>query len=487
MTKQSEHLQAKFEPRFRFNNFGSIIVEMHVKGFRCHVDTTITFDSPITAFTGLNGTGKTTLVQLAATAYKGALRTGSYSISDFMVRSKLDPQPYQPEASLNFSFWNERQSTSSICLSRNIRDNRWNGYKNRPKNMVYFAGINLYLPRIEERDFLVSHAKTYKVLDSNPVPDLCKLWTSKILGHNYEELTINRIGHSQASQRQALSAKRGQHQYSETHMGFGEARVQFLIQNIEALPDKSIVLLEEPETSLHQHAQYEFGNYIVDVSNRKGHQIIMSTHSEYMVSAFPCESIKFLYPNPDGDGILQLCRISAREVNSLLTQGYEKALTILVEDSCAKAILSEILSKIDRNFLKTVNINCSGGYKEIKTAMRAIKNTGLKIAAVLDQDIDIGQDQANFNIFKLPGTQPPEKEMLSCDPVKAWFRTTLGEDTDQFIAVNPELDHHKYFSRLAQMTSKSEDYLLGESAHIYANSIPSEKATELVSSLKAIC
>ena len=63
-------LQAKFAIEHRFDNFGPVLMQMHVRGFRCHNNTLIEIGSPISAFCGLNGTGKSTLLQLAAASCK---------------------------------------------------------------------------------------------------------------------------------------------------------------------------------------------------------------------------------------------------------------------------------------------------------------------------------------------------------------------------------------------------------------------------------
>ena len=68
MKDQRNTLAALFEPNNRYENFGEAIIRMHVSGFRCHSNTVIEVESPITAFCGLNGTGKSTLLQLAALA-----------------------------------------------------------------------------------------------------------------------------------------------------------------------------------------------------------------------------------------------------------------------------------------------------------------------------------------------------------------------------------------------------------------------------------
>src|SRR4051812_27464519 len=91
-------LQSKFAEGGRYANFGSVLMQMKVCGFRCHSETTIDIKSPITAFCGINGTGKSTLLQLSAVAYQNDPQLGdSYYIKDFLVVGTLDPTPFKPD------------------------------------------------------------------------------------------------------------------------------------------------------------------------------------------------------------------------------------------------------------------------------------------------------------------------------------------------------------------------------------------------------
>ena len=98
-------IQDKFEPNKRFPNFGNALIRLHARGFRSHIDTLVEFKSPITAFCGLNGSGKSTLLQLVAAAYRSPANSGypQFSISDFMMISKLDPQPFAADATVELS------------------------------------------------------------------------------------------------------------------------------------------------------------------------------------------------------------------------------------------------------------------------------------------------------------------------------------------------------------------------------------------------
>ena len=62
--------------------------------------------SPITVISGYNGTGKSTLLQLAAAAYRHD--DGHYSVADFIIRGTLDAMPFLDDASVEFTFETRR-------------------------------------------------------------------------------------------------------------------------------------------------------------------------------------------------------------------------------------------------------------------------------------------------------------------------------------------------------------------------------------------
>lgn len=73
-------------------------------------------------------------------------------------------------------------------------------------------------------------------------------------------------------------------------MGFGEGRTLYLVDLLENSPEQSLFVIEEPETSLHEHAQHELAKYLLDVCFRRHHQVILSTHSDQILSALPSAS-----------------------------------------------------------------------------------------------------------------------------------------------------------------------------------------------------
>lgn len=473
-------LQAKFAEATRFDNFGPVLMSMNVCGFRCHTDTTVEIKSPITAFCGINGTGKSTLLQLAAVAYRNNPKLGeSYYIKDFLVVGPLDPTPFLKDARVEYKFWQSDRILKQLTISRSASKSNWSGYRRRVERPVLFAGVGLYLPRIEMRDFIVRYASQLKVDSSETVADDIQKWTCKIMDQSYEDMQRHTVSYSGRS-KPVVSVKRSGKNYSEAHMGCGEGRIQYLVTTLEALPSKSCILIEEPETSLHPHAQREFGNFLVDVATRRGHQIFLTTHSDPLLAALP--SLSCVYVHNSIKGISVIYGLTSVEAKSLMSKGYEKALNVLVEDGAAKAVLTEIVRRISPGALSTMGIYAAErGAADLKAAIRTIAEAGLAVAVVLDGD---QVPNPKENIFALPGPLPPENELFGSADVRAFVQRQYGVELGDFSARLQGVDHHEWCGRLANHLAVGVEALVWELARVYAKAVPENTAEFLVKQLQ---
>lgn len=134
-------------------------------------------------------------------------------------------------------------------------------------------------------------------------------------------------------------------------MGAGEQKVVRLISTLEALPEKSLVLLEEPEISLHPDAQRGLAWYLMTLGRRKGHQIIIATHSTDIFEALPSKARVLIVRDKEGKPeILHNVKYltAARELSSQLRTNND---LILVEDPVAKIMLQEAFRRHGRDLL----------------------------------------------------------------------------------------------------------------------------------------
>lgn len=474
MSDPRDILQKLFEPNNRFPNFGEIIVAMQIKGIRCHADTTLEIGSPITAFSGLNGTGKSTILQLAACSYDPPYST-PYRVSNFIVANSLDPTSLSRGSSVKFAFCTQDGGTRPLTLSYR---GSWDGYNRRTRRHVLFAGIGRYLPRSESPSF-INRARFLKVHNSAALTAQIQQCTCKVLSQSYDEIAANRTDIRTRLGDTITSVKRNGIGYSESNMGFGEARTLHLIQLLETIPERSLVLIEEPETSLHLSAQQQFGAYLVDVCTRRRHQILLTTHSEFILHALPTASRIFLdrrsasvYPVPG---------LTAMQAKSLMAEGLVKALNILVEDETAKAVLAAIIRRHEPALGTTWAIHIGGDKDRLASTVSCLKGTAIPLAAVRDADV---REAPKENIFKLPGTRPPEVEIFQSAFVEKHLAEAYATNLADFRATLTGVDHHGWFARLALKLGMDPKALIWEIARVYVSGLPEAETSILVTLLK---
>lgn len=80
--------------------------------------------------------------------------------------------------------------------------------------------------------------------------------------------------------------------YSEAHAGSGEYAVVRLVDAIRRAAKRSLILLDEPEVSLHPGAQAELLEFIEREVLQCGHQVVFSTHSPSLAAGLPSRAIK---------------------------------------------------------------------------------------------------------------------------------------------------------------------------------------------------
>ncbi|MGO4779873.1 AAA family ATPase, partial [Lysobacter sp. 2RAB21] len=81
-------------------------------------------------------------------------------------------------------------------------------------------------------------------------------------------------------------------QYSEAFAGSGEIAAVSAVVRILNAPPQSLILLDEPETSLHPGAQRALLKFLLERIKIDKHQIIISTHSMEFLRGLPHNAIK---------------------------------------------------------------------------------------------------------------------------------------------------------------------------------------------------
>jgi hypothetical protein len=481
MPDPREQLKAKYLPQNRYTNFGPVLKSVHVKGFRGIGDLKIEFLSPITAISGLNGAGKSTIGQLCLGAYrKPPTVTGikRFYVRDFFPASTADPTPFGIGSSVVFEY-NTTDPINPQTLTVARANTEWSGYKRQPERSCYYIGFTIYIPKVEQRDLSIYRGSQLTLGAQRLIPDDVREKVGRILGQQYEGMHFQSINHGVRAAELGIASRFGA-QYSENNMGFGEGRTLYLVDLLENSPEQSLFVIEEPETSLHENAQFELGRYFLDVCNRRHHQIILTTHSSTLLNVFAGDARLMLVR--DNAGVVGYPGMSASRARSLLSDGRQRDFPILVEDDFAKLLLTEMIRQIDAPLLREIDIHEVGDTKAVRSGALLMRRMNRQYAAV--RDADIGPDPTN-GIFSFPGHRPPEHEVYSNAAVQAFILQHYGIDAAHFFVQRQITDHHDFTKELAAEARAEPGYLATLSINAYLQSIGQQTYAPLVNSIRA--
>ncbi|HEI6729960.1 TPA: AAA family ATPase [Yersinia enterocolitica] len=154
--------------------------------------------------------------------------------------------------------------------------------------------------------------------------------------------------------------------YSEAFAGSGEFAIVSLVLSISRAQPASLILLDEPEVSLHPGAQKRLMAFIFKQVNDHKHQVIISTHSTSIVSLLPKEAIKLFSYDELSEETKIIQDISSSEAFYELGDNIEK-IRIITEDKLAVSVVKRALSS-DEHLSKKFSINyLPGGSESILT------------------------------------------------------------------------------------------------------------------------
>lgn len=477
-------LSRQFEKRNLYSNFGAALLKLKVSGFRGVQDFRMTIDYPITAISGTNGAGKSTIAQLISCAYKKMstdVTTKRYYVKDFFNLGMLDPTPFSDEAAVEYTYATSLygQPAAGIAATQILTVKRsqseWSGYKRQPERTVSYVGFTLYVPKVERKDFSVYQAKNLILGDNRMPSEEAHRWTQIILGNSYENVDFVNVEHLTKRTEVGRLTRNGS-SYSESNMGFGEGRVLYLIDLLEKSPNNSLFVLEEPETSLHPKAQYMLSQYLINVAIRKKHQIILTTHSENLMSGLPPEARKFLLRK--GSKVEVIDRISPSHAECFLSGYHKPALIVCVEDNFAREVLGEIIRKERPDLLKIIDIRPIGDAKAVAQAVGILQQDSNVIAI---RDADKGEDVVNF-LYKLPGSLPPENEVLNCKEVQDYLMEYYQLDIQEFMKINftEDVNHHDYYKKIAEEVRVGSQSLQTECIRKYVDSLDQQTRGRII-------
>jgi predicted ATPase len=321
---------------------------------------TIEFKSPVTAIVGRNGTGKSTVLFLAGSAYaplprEGKSKTQGKTFNDFIPDTQKDKMPLKSQYGFTYAdgnnhsyVWHERKEGDT----KRKGDKEWDRRHKTPRKLrnTIFIGFektianglilaDYYgLTKKQQQTRLDSIGKDPSKLIKIDSKIVSKI--NLITGKNYSQIERRIDGFSNVSEH--CYGYIVDNQYSDIACGSGEIALIRMIDVIASAAGNSLILIDEPENGIHQIAQASFFEFLVNEALQKNHQIIFTTHSEFILEGLNSDSIILLDLIP-GEGKISPENANRSIAFRAISNKLEPKVLALVEDNFAEIFLNEIL------------------------------------------------------------------------------------------------------------------------------------------------
>jgi len=420
-------------------NWPRFVMGLSIKGIHGLEGNQIDFKFPVCALVGENGTCKSTILKTLACAYKNNdNKSHTFYPSDFFPDTAWDKLK---DVILKYQI---RMGNEIKTHSITKPTERWRGLE-RPENRVYWIDLN----RMQPIESLIGASKLsnkkIKEIQTKElsIDSLSKI--SEVMGRDYLGCRYVTTSANDAKEVGLLKLNFGE--MSKFHQGTGESIISDFIFLIENIPDYSLVIIDEIESSLHPKAQRRVIRELLKLARIKMLQVVFSTHSPYILKEIPPESRILLTRTNEGVEI-----VYAPSVEFCLSQIDDKMhseLDILVEDEISKVLLSEIIRYLSPKILERVSILPVGSAEIIEVLMN-LQNSGRSPYNLLGF---VDGDQNNREALKIPGNFNPEKQII----LDLYNRGLVDKLSNIFSLPEPEMN--KLFEDI-KVISNSHNWLV---------------------------
>lgn len=365
----------------------------------------VDFNFPITAFAGINGAGKSTILAIACcafhntkTAYKLPRRKYPYyTFSDFFIQHKEEQAPDGIEIWYNIAY-NKWKKTEKLPDGTGIasqvrkknKGGKWNDYDSRVNRTVVFLGIERIVPP-SERSQSRSYSKSFASVKPKGWEEKVRTAVGFILGKTYDDFRY--LEHSRYS---LPLVKVDGVTYSGFNMGAGENALFEIFSTIYSAGEGVLLVMDEIELGLHAKAQRLFMQKLKEICVEMKAQVICTTHSREIFQCLP-DDARFYVENL-GKKTKLIEGISPEFAFAKMGAPGGNELEIFVEDEVAQSLLLAILPAAVRT---RVTIKVIGSATSIARQLAAVyvRKDARPTLAIFDGDQQALADN-NFNHAK---------------------------------------------------------------------------------------
>lgn len=421
--KLIQNIAGLFSGKKGFERFKDYITDIHFPYYKGLVPgSKIEFKFPLTVLVGENGCGKSSVLQALENVSAGK------SLSQRWFSTSVDPIPDNARPCFWYSYYNAEAKRVVQILNTRIKKkfkdgsenpdywepsrpvakygmelfdekfantpgatgSRWNGTKRKVEyidfreeisafDKYFYFGIEPH--KKTKQEYIRQRSKNLKraidgklkndllrsveILRSEEVSILSDILDKqyqsvKIIEHKFYSKWGTSVYFSQGVSDASFSGK-----YSEAFAGSGESAVAKLVHKIFIAQEGTLLLLDEPEVSLHPGAQKRLLNYILENVRDKGLQVVISTHSPAIVEELPPEAIVVMNQTTQNK-FDPIPNVFAEAAFQYIGHTNVEKPQIIVEDKTAELLVRRALSLCNPKATASINVICHpGGAKDI--------------------------------------------------------------------------------------------------------------------------
>lgn len=417
----------------------------------------VVFRFPIVAIVGENGIGKSTFLKAAVCAYKNKSGKTFYPSKMFMStkwdKDGLDGAIIEYQIKLG--------NTDQSLKWKKTKGWGYTPKKKKPQRNVFFLDISRTLPL----DATAGYAKIAMnasaeagreiILTDESIKDL-----SYVLGQSYSKGRFINTNIDESKEVGLLTKKYGE--ISQFHQGAGEDTILDIFRLLQEIPEQSLLVIDEVENSLHPQAQRRFIRYLIKCARIKKIQIILSTHSPFVLEELPHISRIMLQQLSDQKNIIY--DVSTQYALNAIDDVEHPLMYVHVEDEEAITLFWNII-KSDKNIyeelISKIKLLPVGSYSVVKMLNDLALKGKLPYNSISIVDGDKSSECPNCISF--PGTEAPEKEVfaglksLNWNKLDERFGVGAGSLFKYLEDAMLEPDHHKWTTVVGDKIKQSSD------------------------------
>jgi predicted ATPase len=435
--------------QFQAGQWPQFLQMVAINGLRGWSGQSVEFNFPVIAIVGENGSGKSTLLKTCACVYDAAGQEKRFYPSAFFVETHWDSIH---GVAIDFRV-KRGPNVDSYRITKPTQ--RWRVPENAPKRNVYLLDISRTVPLDASAGYAKIARSAAAEIESKEINDEFRARLSFVLGRDYKKA---RFATSDVDSKRLVGLlEREWGELSQFHQGAGEDTTLDLFRTLQGIPQNSLLIIDEVEASLHPRAQRRLIRFLLWLSRQRRIQIIVSTHSPYVLEELPQEARILLLPGPQGLNVVY--GASPEFAMSRMDDELHPDAHVFVEDREAQIWLREILasSQETAELLRRIDISPVGP-SNVVGLLGTLGESGklpYRSIAVVDGDHPMP------GCVILPGMLAPERLVFAGLRERNWpnldgrFGIGAGTLFTQLEDATLDPDHHNWNARVGDQVSKS--------------------------------